>query len=133
MVIFKYFFAKSISDEYCFFCYRRKQNYHIRYSDRTFDTCQIEISVELVSIAKGFRFTYWSRFSFIENLQQLDNDTDSHFKRRRERATNTHRLINTFERNEITQKNDFLKRYCIIFWKWRKNDYSILKQMKISL
>ena len=42
-----------------------------------------------------------------------------------ERVTNTCRLINTFERNQITRNNDFLN--CIIFRKWRKNDYSMLK------
>ena len=42
-----------------------------------------------------------------------------------ERVTNTCRLISTFERNQITQNNDFLN--CILFRKWRKNDYSMLK------
>ena len=57
MVIFKAFFAKPISYGYFFFCHRRKQNYHIRHSNRAFNAREIETSVEPVSIAKGCRFT----------------------------------------------------------------------------
>ena len=83
MVISKAFFVKYLSDDYCFFCHRRKQKYRIRHSDRAFNTRQIEISTVPVSIAKGCRFAYRSWFLFIESLQQHDNGTDSHFNRRR--------------------------------------------------
>ena len=47
---------------YCFFCNWWKQNYCIHYSDQAFNARQVEISVELVSMAKDCRFTYQSRF-----------------------------------------------------------------------
>ena len=38
-----------------------------------------------------------------------------------ESATNRCRFINTFERKKkFTQNNEFLKRYCVLFRKWRK-------------
>ena len=84
MIFFKayFFFAKSLGDEYCF-CHWWKQNYCIRHSYQAFNARQIKIFVEPDSIAKGCRFTYWSRFLFIECLQQLDDGTDSHFNRKR--------------------------------------------------
>ena len=46
------------------FCPLRKQNYRICHSDRAFNARQIEISVEPVSVARGCRFTYRSRWFF---------------------------------------------------------------------
>ena len=74
MVIVKGFFfvAKSISDEYYFFCHRWKQNHRIRHSDRAFNAHQIEIFVATVSIAKtatllnDIVFIHWK---FIANCQ----------------------------------------------------------------
>ena len=57
------FFVKSISDK-LLFCPLRKQNYRICHSDRAFNARQIEISVEPVSVARGCRFTYRSRWFF---------------------------------------------------------------------
>ena len=126
MVFFNFFFfflvAKSISEEYCSFCYQRKQNYRTRHSNQAFNARQIEISVEPVSLAKGCRFTYQSRYS----LKVCSNLTTTLTV-----ISNTCCLVNTFERNQITQNNDFLN--CILFWKWGKNDYLMLKQMKNSL
>ena len=124
MVILKFFFVKPISYGYYFFCHRQKQNYCIRHSDRAFNARQREISVKPVSIAKGCRFTYWSRFYSLKVYSKLTIALTV-VSIGEERATNTCRLINTFERNQITQNNDFLN--CILFWKWSKNDYSMLK------
>ena len=111
MVVFKLFFAKSISEEYCSFCYRRKQNYRTRHSNQAFNARQIEISVGPVSLAKGCHFTYQSRYS----LKVCSNLTTALtvISTGEERATNTCCLANTFERNQITQNNDFLN--CILF------------------
>ena len=88
-----FFFAKSISEGYCFFCHRRKQNYYIRHSDRAFNAPQIEISVEPVSTAKGNRFTYRSRFYLLKVYSILTIALTA--------ISNICRLINTFERNQI--------------------------------
>ena len=118
------FFAKSVSDRYFFFYHRRKQNYHIRHSDQAFNTCQREISIEPVSIAEGCHSTYQSRFYSLKVYSKLTMALTI-ISIGEERATNTCRLINTFEINQITRNNDFLN--CILFRKWRKNDYLMLK------
>ena len=88
-----FFFGKSISEGYCFFCYRRKQNYYMRHSDRAFNAPQIEISVEPVSTAKGNRFTYRSCFYSLKVYSILTMALTV--------ISNICRLINTFERNQI--------------------------------
>ena len=101
------FFAKSVSDRYFFFYHRRKQNYHIRHSDQAFNTCQREISIEPVSIAEGCHSTYQSRFYSLKVYSKLTMALTV-ISVGEERATDACRLINTFERNQITQNNDFL-------------------------
>ena len=51
MVIFKLFFLQNLQvTDITFFCHRRKQNYRIRNSYRTFNARQREIPVEPVSV-----------------------------------------------------------------------------------
>ena len=62
MVIFKGFFCKIFKWQILLFCPWQKQNYRICHSDQAFNACQIEISIEPVSIAKGCHFIYQSCF-----------------------------------------------------------------------
>ena len=115
MVFFKFFFffKKSVSDEYCFFCHWWKQNYRIRHSDQAFNARQVKISVEPVSIAKGCDFTYWSCFLFTECLQQLDNGTGSHYSRRW-KSYKYMPFNQYFWKQSNYSKQWLFKRYCII-------------------
>ena len=89
-----------------------------------FNTCQRKISIEPVSTAEGRHFTYQSHFYSLKVYSKLTMALTI-ISIGEERATNTCRLINTFERNQITRNNDFLN--WILFRKWHKNDYLMLK------
>ena len=82
-----------------------------------FNTCQRKISIEPVSTAEGRHFTYQSHFYSLKVYSKLTMALTI-ISIGEERATNTSRLINIFERNQITQNHDFLK--CILLRKWCK-------------
>ena len=112
MVIFKVFFCKTYKLRILLFLPPAKT----KLSHKTFQPClnarEIETSVEPVSIAKGCRFTNSSRFYSLKVYSKLTIALTV-VSIGEERATNTCRLINTYERNQITQNNDFLN--CILF------------------
>ena len=81
-----------------FFATDKNQKNCIHHSDWAFNALQIEISVEPVSIAKGWRFTHQS-CSYSFKVYSKLTMTLTFISVGKERATNTGCLTNTFERN----------------------------------